>query len=163
MSLDLVDFQGGTLTIANDSAEETLFSYTVPGGTLNHATLFQLQLIGTIATKLLAPGTITIRLKFGAIEAVVMAETLLANLSATFFNAILDVWVIPGDPDRVVSAGGAFSQDRASLFSGAGANATMGNGTADLSIDNVLSATVQFSVANSANIFTRTLAALTRL
>lgn len=159
MSLALADFQSAPLTIDTDNTEQPIYSWLVHGGTISQLTRHHLHMIGAISTKTLAPGSITLRLKFGALSVSIVADTVLAGAVGGRFIADLDCWFIPGGPDHVMLAG-QFHENAAGVLTPTGSRSNSLSDVVDLSIDNYLTVTWQFSVAHAMNSLTRSLAVL---
>jgi len=154
---ELRDFQSAPLSIASDATEQTVYSFTVAANSITTATLHRCMFSGKVSSKASAPGTLTVRAKFGATTTIVLAETL--NLSAlnSGFVANLDCWVLPSG---VIAVGGFFAQSGADLFAVAGSRSQSATGAVDLTVDNIFAITAQFSVADVGNVFTRSIASL---
>src|SRR5258706_16409596 len=159
MSSQLLDIQSSPFVISNDNTEQQIYGYTVYNGTVNAAKVLRVIFIGKLSTKTLAPGTITLKFKFGAIEVTVISETPLLGLTDKNFMIVLDCWLIPGTTDFVL-IDGSFTQDGSSIFSPAGQRFNVNSGNVNFGINNTIGISVQFSVANAQNIFERTMLSL---
>ncbi len=159
MSSQLLDIQSSPFVISNDNTEQQIYGYTVYNGTVNAAKVLRVIFIGKLSTKTLAPGTITLKFKFGAIEVTVISETLLLGLTDKAFMIVLDCWLIPGTTDFAL-IDGSFTQDGADIFTPAGQRFNISSGAVNFGVNNLISVTIQFSVANANNSFERTMLAL---
>jgi hypothetical protein len=163
MAHEIIDFQGSAVTVANTNVETAVFNYTVLANSINTVSLYRLMLTGTLSSKLVTPGTITLRHKFGSLEVAVMTETPNVNLSGVGFICNLDCWIMPGSSANVVAVGGFVSQSGGDLFLPSGVRSSSAAAAKDLTVNNLITTTVQWQTADANNSFTRSIAALITL
>jgi hypothetical protein len=153
------DVQFGPEHVSDDATEQTVYSFTLQANTVSGVSLYRLMLAGSVSSRAVLPGTITLRYKCAGLSASIVAETLLPGVTLSNFVANLDCWVVPGSPNVVV-LGGIFSQNAADVFPIAGARSAGTGGVIDLSVDQIVSATIQFDTADPGTVFTRQVCAL---
>lgn len=159
MSHELINFQNGPLTIVNDNTEQTLMAQLVAAGSIVGITQYRIEIVASLSTRAVLPGVVTLRVRFGAVTAVIVNEAPLVGVANSRLLATLDVYFQPGSPD-VGTLGGFVLQNAGNIFATPGDRVAGGSANIDLSIDNLLTATWQFATADPANSFTRTLASI---
>lgn len=157
MAGEIQDVQTSTFTVQNDNTEQQVYAFAVPANTVTGATLYRLALGGTVSARLVAPGTLTLRLKYGSSTVVIFSETMLTGVSSAAYLGELDIVLFPTG-DVVLS--GIFVQNAADVLSVSGPRISRGTGTENMTQDNLIRATAQFSAADTNNAFTRQLAIL---
>lgn len=152
------DVQFTPLTVANDDTEQQVYAFNVTGGSITTASRYQVVLSGVLSTRLLAPGTFTMRLRLGdSAVATIVDESMVLGAANARYTANLEAWL---RPDNAVGLGGFFAQHANDIFTTSGVRLSSAAASVDLSVDQLLSVSVQFSAADPDNSFTRALAAL---
>lgn len=157
MAAAIQDFQFNPLVISNDNTEQVVYSATIPAFSVTTTYRYQIILGGVISTRAVLPGTLTLRIRLDTGVSVVVSETPLTGASNVRFNANLEAWF---RADGNVGLSGFFVQNAGDLMTPSGARLGASATTVDVTQDNILTATIQFSTADPANTFTRGLAAL---
>ena len=150
------DVQFSNITVTNDTGEQIVYAKTIPGGSITTATRYQVVLTGTISAAA-APGNIAIRVNLGSASVDIVNEALLALSSNAHFTCNAEIWL---RNDNVVGLGGFFAQNAAEIFTSSGVRLNSNASALNLTVDQLLTVTVQFSTADPANSFMRSLAAL---
>lgn len=155
MATDLEDTQTGVASWANTSAEEIVYGWSVPANFINQATLYRITMGGSISTRAALPGNLTVRLKCAGFTATIASEAMLASLSASNFASNFDCILFP---DGRIALNGLVVQNASDIFTSAGPRiGSTGGAGVDLTIEQTIMVTIQFSTADTGNVFIRKL------
>lgn len=133
--------------ISNSSAETTVLSGTVTGGTLGTTGLIKIQISATVVNSA-GNSTLTWRVKYGGSTLLTVVPTV--NFATTYF-IVFDVWL---RADGSASAQELMGID--TQWSGAflvRQTPVVGTGAINSGIDQILEVTAQLSLASASNVF----------